>query len=299
MRALLLLAVGALAACAGSTSAVTGPDAELIGGDAAGETYAAVGALRDETGSVFCTATLVAPRFVVTAQHCIEGGSEEMPEEHDPRKTTFALGPDATSPVRAVTLKKWWRAPDFPHPEREEYASDVMLAELAEPVTDVTPIPIDARVLDTTQLGDAFEIVGFGVRAADGLDAPEGKREVGAMKLVATEGNAFEKQYGSRAAFDEVLAKLDPEAAADGVGDRFWPRVDLHAGYEALAYGAKAESCYSDSGGPLLRVDGGKRTVVGVVSQGFNGYASSCLHLGTIFATFGPETRAFLATKLR
>lgn len=299
MRTLLLLALGALVACAGPTSTVTGPEAELIGGDAAGEAYSAVGALRDESGGVFCTATLVAQRFVVTAQHCIEGGSEEMPEEHDPRKTTFALGPDATSPVRAVTLKKWWRAPDFAHPESEEYASDVMLGELTEAITDVTPIPIDPAVLDATRLDDRFELVGFGVRTEDGLGPAESKREVGAMTLVATEGNAFEKQYGSRAAFDEALARLDPDGAADGLGDRFWPRVDLHAGYEVLAYGEKAESCYSDSGGPLLRIDGGKRTVVGVVSQGFNGYASSCLHLGTVFAVFGPETKAFLATKLR
>lgn len=297
MQRLLVVAALSVGACASGASVGAG-DVDLIGGDAAGDAYAAVGALRDESGSVFCTATLVAQRFVITAQHCIEGGSEEMPEEHDPRKTTFALGADATKPVRAVTLKKWWRAPDFPHPEREEYASDVMLAELAEAVTDVKPIPVDPRMLGAAQLGDAFEIVGFGVRTEDGFGAAEGKREIGTMKLVATEGNAFEKQYGSRAAFDAILAKLDPEAAADGVGDRFWHRVDLRAGYEALAYGDEAESCYSDSGGPLLRVDGGKRTVVGVVSQGFNGYASSCLHLGTIFATFGPETRAFLAKKL-
>jgi V8-like Glu-specific endopeptidase len=44
-------------------------EGQLIGGTAAGQRYAAVGALADETNGTFCTATLVTKNVIVTAMY--------------------------------------------------------------------------------------------------------------------------------------------------------------------------------------------------------------------------------------
>ena len=303
---LLLLSLVPLgAACSsqaseGPSEAEHGEDA-IIGGRAAGAKYAAVGALTDADGAVFCTATLVTPRLVITAQHCIEGGSEDDPQNRRPSEVTFRLGAKASAPDRpAVKLKQWLPAPTFETTGElnSHYASDVMLAELEQPITDRAPIPLALRALGEGQIGQSLDVVGFGVRDPSGLGEPGGIREVGTFVLEAVSGNAFEKRFGSKEAFQRHLASIDAEGAADGLGDRFYAYGDLHDRYEVLARSERSETCYSDSGGPLLATTNGKLEVVGVVSRGFPGYASSCTQLGTVFAVFGPRTSAFLASKL-
>lgn len=294
---LLLTSTAALGACAHVEEATADDDGALIGGDGADERYVAVGALT-QNGAVFCTATLVARDRIVTAKHCIAGGSEDMPEDRDPATVFFRIGPDANAPLREVALRRWRPAPDFPAPDYVMVPSDVTLAELAAPLDGVPPIALAVGPLNDAEVSTSFDVVGFGVRAPDGRGAVGGKREVGTFALEAMSGNAFEKRYGSREKFDEAYARIDPDGAADDVGDRIWAYGQLHEGYEVLAHSKAAETCFSDSGGPMLRHANGSLEVVGVVSRGFPGYASSCLALGTVFGVFGPNTAAFLRTEL-
>jgi hypothetical protein len=299
--ALLSLIVSLCVACSSAPRDAAGEGGEdaLIGGRAAGTRYAAVGALTDPDGAVFCTATLVSPRLIVTAQHCIEGGSEDEPADRAPSEVTFRLGAKASAPDRApVKLKRWLPAPTFDTngDPLSHFASDVALAELAEPITDRAPIPLATRAPSDSDLGQSFDVVGFGVRDKSGTGEPGGIREVGSFKLEAVAGNAFHKRFGSKEEFDRHLASIDAEGAADGLGDRLYAYGELHDGYEVLARSERSETCYSDSGGPLLATKNGKLEVIGVVSRGFPGYASSCTHLGTVFAVFGPRTAAFLSS---
>ncbi len=288
-----MLVLPLLAACADAPAEEASADeGALIGGKAAPAAYAAVGALADVDGNVFCTATLVARDYVITAQHCIEGGSEGEPAPHVPAEVTFRLGARAGKPTRSVRLRGFVPVPEFPELPTSStrlYSSDVMLAQLAEPITDVAPIPI-GRSPEASEIGTSFESVGFGVRSPDGFGAVGGRREVGTFVLEATSGNAFQKRFGSKEGFERHLATIDPAGAEDGIADRLYAHADLDERYQVFARSEKSETCYSDSGGPLLRVRDGKLSVVGVVSSGFPGYASSCLHLGTVFAAFGPRT---------
>jgi secreted trypsin-like serine protease len=291
----LLLSSSALLSCASAPTSLE--EDPLIGGKSAGRAYGAVGALFAEDG-VFCTATLVAPQLVITAKHCIQGGSEEEPEDRKPESVELRLGAKATAPAVSVKLRRW-----LPEPEVANATSpligDVALAELARPITTVAPITLSLDPITEREIGADFDVVGFGVRRADGLAAPAGRREVGTFVLEAVTGNAFLKRFGSRPAFDAFYGSIDPDGAAAENGDRVFAAAELHEKHQVLARSVKSETCFADSGGPLLRKRAGTLEVVGVVSSGFPGFVSSCLHLGTVFGTFGPSTRTFLEGSLR
>ena len=76
LGALALTLVTSILATVGCSSATEAGDddpsmdeGQLIGGTAAGQRYAAVGALADETNGTFCTATLVTKNVIVTAMY--------------------------------------------------------------------------------------------------------------------------------------------------------------------------------------------------------------------------------------
>src|SRR5690349_13322183 len=73
--ALLLGALSFVAACSAPASEdVDSADESILGGRAAKGIYPAVGYLAVRTEDYpFCTATLVADQFIVTAGHCIKG----------------------------------------------------------------------------------------------------------------------------------------------------------------------------------------------------------------------------------
>jgi len=305
-RALLTGAVVAMASmgCGGDDASEELSADELIKGQAAGAEFAAVGALDIEKGAAVCTATLIAPRFIITAQHCLEGGSLEEPIDlaKKPGLTTFLLGQNMKKPDKRVVLKQWFKAPAVPMPEAREFAwsSDVAIGELSADVAGVTPIPVSGVALKEADAGTPMEVLGFGVGRVDGDGAATGRREVGKMNLAVVSGNAFEKRFKTKAAFLTFYATLDPAGVKEGAGDRAWANGELLQDYEVLARdpNREVETCFGDSGGPLIRTRNGKREIVAVVSRGFPGITSSCVRLGTVFAAFGPKTAAFIASKV-
>ena len=127
-------------------------------------------------GSVVCTATLIAPRVILTAAHCVQ--SETWPDAF------FGAAPGQGG--ARIALADVRRHPAF---DPTTLANDVALAVLAEPApVGATPWPLPAAPLDATAQGLALRLVGFG-RTSSTDTSPPRKRSGAATltSLAATE----------------------------------------------------------------------------------------------------------------
>jgi hypothetical protein len=115
----------------------------------------------------FCTGTLVAPRVVVTAAHCITGS---------PARVFFGASTDGPGQRIAVA-----RAKLHPAFDRPTLANDIAVLLLAEPApTSATPVPLLEGRWSAALVGRGVRLVGFGT--AGGTDpAPGTKRQGNAL----------------------------------------------------------------------------------------------------------------------
>lgn len=148
-------------------------DSSIVNGQETSD-YPATGMLL-QYGQPFCTGTVVAPRTVVTAAHCVEN--------QDPSQISFGFGPSADKVeaeiqvVSAVTHPQW---------DSQQLANDIAVITLSEDAP-VEPIPLN-KSMDDSWIGRTVTLVGYGV--SDGPSQTGGgiKREVDVKidKLEAT-----------------------------------------------------------------------------------------------------------------
>lgn len=238
MRRPLLLALGAcllLPAGAGAVASRGDRDVKILGGAvAAPGQFPWIAALVDHQAERaidggFCGATVIAPRVVITAAHCVFGVREG---ELDVVVGRTRLSQDDAG--ERIAVSKIVIRPDY---DNRTAFGDAALLQLATPTT-APPLAI-AHPAD------------------DGLTAP-GSR-------VLTAGWGATEEGGS---MSDELRFVRLTARSHGYCDRVYGPIDDASQLCAGSKRAGEDSCQGDSGGPVTAGEGEALRLVGLVSYG-------------------------------
>lgn len=199
--------------------------------------YSPLGAAAPEQVRQYCGATLVAPAVVLTAAHCFtdEHGRQLSPA---PFHVVFGRSRLDTPGGQTVEVSEVIRDPEY---DPGTYAHDVALLVLSRAV-DIAPAQLAGM---STQLreGQKATIVGWGVTDENGVESSS--QLLGARVPVWSNVRCYR-------AYD-----ISHEPALQLCAARRRGGVD---------------TCYGDSGGPIIYKQGGAPVILGVVSFG-NGCA--------------------------
>lgn len=154
-----------------------GRQKSAVRGGAADRGDASVVAIYGE-GIVLCTGTVISPRVIVTAAHCLH---PDLLSGHNLSEVEIRVGSSAFFPDRHLAIADGVYHPDFDPANLNLLGNpDVGLIRLAEPI-DVPPIAIHrGELLDELLVDAPLRIVGYGVTAF-GEDDYGTKREATAQ----------------------------------------------------------------------------------------------------------------------
>lgn len=157
--ALLTLVLAAAAAC-GPVSTERDPlaaRADAIVGGVVAEGDPAVVALT-AYGSQYCSGTLIAPRTVLTAAHCIQANAR-------PSVYQVRFGTRASAPFLSIAMEAQFAHPAY---SSERLTSDIGLIRLSAPAVGIKPILPNDTPLTGSDVGRDIRHVGFGATSGGG-----------------------------------------------------------------------------------------------------------------------------------
>jgi len=132
----------------------------------------AVAALSELGLYSYCTATLIAPKTVLTAGHCVLSGIEAD------------FGTDASNPTQSIDVTKSVRHPMY---TAEGKPYDFALMQLASAPTNIAPVALNGIALGDGDVGRTIRHVGFGV-TDDSTNAGGGTRRTVSYTINKVDG---------------------------------------------------------------------------------------------------------------
>jgi secreted trypsin-like serine protease len=243
-----------------------GAQTKIVGGTkATGGDYPWMAAIANTTGGSlfdrqFCGGSLIAPDWILTAAHCMEG---EVAEGVQILVNFTDLDDSAGAEIRGV--KGIYIHPSFTDIKGDLY-NDVALILLDAPINTVTPIEVATSPVAVT-VGAAVRAIGWG----DTKGSPRYPNELQEVDLAIESIITARRVYGVSNLDNRHLA-----AAANG-----------------------KDTCAGDSGGPLFDIDGGgggiNPLLVGLTSYGLGCAVRNVPGIYTNVGNYIAWINAFLA----
>jgi secreted trypsin-like serine protease len=141
--------------------------AAIVGGTTDDGDPAVVALIRQgRTGEEICTGEIISPTTVLTAAHCVAPDPQTGASAWD----TFSvvLGTDTRQssqrvPVSSVHYDPQWMGTPDPAQSPEGAGHDVGVALLAQPIPNITPLPVSTAPMTQAQVGQPVRLVGYGI----------------------------------------------------------------------------------------------------------------------------------------